>query len=46
MVEVALNIEVLKIWWLKFTKTLKKAKSDGWNYRKHETTQNLKVEIA
>ena len=25
-------------------KTLKNAKSDGWNYRKQRTTQNLTVE--
>ena len=45
-VEVALNIEVLKIWWLKITKTLKNAKSDDSKYRKHRTTQNLRPEYA
>ena len=46
MVEVALNMEMLKIWWFKSPKPLKKAQSDGWNFRKHRTTQNLIVEVA
>ena len=45
MVEVAQNIERLKILWLKNPKTLKNSKSDGWKYRKHTTMQNLIIEV-
>ena len=46
MVEVAENLEVPKIWWWKWLKTLKCWKSDGWRSVIRWRMQNLIVEIT
>ena len=46
MVEDYQNAEERKIWWLKYRKTLKYAKSNGWSRIKHWRMQNLMVEDA